>query len=366
MTTKEHGAHFSVRPSIFLVGLVALIALLKYASSILIPLVFAVIIAIVLHPVVSFLVRRKVNRLLAIIIVLFLTFAVLFAFSLLLFSQISRFSDSLPILIDRFTEVLHESVLWISGYFDIDPVKVNSWITASKTDLVNNSSNAIGQTLITIGSGVVVIFLLPVYIFLLLFYHPLLMEFIHRLFSKSHQKQVNEIITQIKTVIQRYLVGLVIEAFIISSMYTTALLILGIDYAILLGIIGALLNLIPYVGGLVGVALPMMVALATKTSFWPAIYILIVYYIIQLIDNNYIVPKIVASKVKINALVSIIVVIVGNAIWGIPGMFLSLPLIAIVKLIFDNIESLQPLGFLLGDTMPPVLKLKALIKRKKQ
>ena len=90
---------------------------------------------------------------------------------------------------------------------------------------------------------------------------------------------------------------------------------------------------------------------------------MIAYYIIQLIDNNYLVPYIVSSKVKINALFSIIVVIAGNALWGIPGMFLSIPLLAIVKLIFDHIEPLEPWGFLLGDTMPSILKINPILKK---
>ena len=76
------------------------------------------------------------------------------------------------------------------------------------------------------------------------------------------------------------------------------------------------------------------------------------YYIIQLIDNNYIVPKIVASKVKINALVSIIAVLAFGVLWGVPGMFVSIPLTAVAKLVFDRIDPLKPWGFLLGDTMP--------------
>jgi predicted PurR-regulated permease PerM len=108
----------------------------------------------------------------------------------------------------------------------------------------------------------------------------------------------------------------------------------------------------------------MIVALATKSSYMYAVYVLIIFYVIQLVDNNYIVPKIVASKVKLNALFSIIVVFVGNALWGIPGMFLSIPLLAIAKLVFDHIEPLKPWGFLLGDTMPPILKIKAIFKKK--
>jgi predicted PurR-regulated permease PerM len=201
---------------------------------------------------------------------------------------------------------------------------------------------------------------------MILFYQPLLLEFIRRLFAEIHQSKVSEIVTQIKTVIQRYLIGLVIEAVMVAIMDSVALLILGIDYAILLGIIGALLNVIPYIGGVVAVALPMMIAIATKSTAWYAVYVLAAYYFIQLIDNNYIVPYIVSSKVKINALFSIIVVLAGNALWGIPGMFLSIPLLAIIKLICDNIEPLKPWGFLLGDTMPSLLNIKPIFKKIKK
>jgi predicted PurR-regulated permease PerM len=156
---------------------------------------------------------------------------------------------------------------------------------------------------------------------------------------------------------------LVIETIIVAILNSTALLILGIPYAILIGIIGGLLNLIPYVGGLVAVAIPMIIALATKTTAWYALYVLAFYYFIQLVDNNFLVPKIVASRVKLNTLFSIIVIIAGNALWGIPGMFLSIPLLAIVKLICDHVESLKPWGFLLGDTMPSILKIKPIFKK---
>ena len=183
--------------------------------------------------------------------------------------------------------------------------------------------------------------------------------------GSNYQSHVREIVSQIKTVIQRYLVGLVIEAVLMAAMNTAALLILGIEYAFILGILAALLNVIPYIGGIIAVALPMMVALVTKASPWYTFYVLAAYYFIQLIDNHYIVPYIVASKIKINALFSVIVVLVGNALWGIPGMFLSMPLLAIVKLICDHIEPLKPWGFLLGDTMPSLLKIKTIFKKSK-
>jgi predicted PurR-regulated permease PerM len=312
-------------------------------------------------------VRLRVKRLLAIIITLTLTAITIAAFGGLLISQAVRLSDSWPVLVDKFNGTLDQTIVWASGYFDIKPETILAWIAKAKSEIINAISHSIGQTLVIVGSGIIIVFLLPVYIFLILYYQPLLLDFIHRLTNKNNKIQVWEVVSKTKTLIQRYLIGLVIEATIVAILEISTLLILGIEYAILLGVIGALLNVIPYIGGLVAVALPMIVALATKDSSWYAIYILIFYYIIQLIDNNYIVPKIVASKVKINALFSIIVVLAGNALWGVPGMFLSIPLLAIVKLIFDHVEPLKPWGFLLGDTMPNLLKIKPIrIKLKKQ
>jgi len=362
---KELKFPFYAKAIILFIGLLALLTLLYIARGIIVPIIFATIIAIVLHPVVNFFVRRRINRVISIIITLLLAFSVLAAFGGLLFSQASRFSESWPVLVDKFTEILNQGITWASGYFDVNPQKIHDWIVKTKTELINTSSAAIGHTLVAVGNGLVILFLIPVYIFMILFYQPLLLEFLRRVFGKNNHSQVNELITQTKNVIQRYLVGLVIEAVMVAIMDSVGLLILGIDYAILLGIIGALLNVIPYIGGIVAVALPMMIAVATKSTPWYAVYVLAVYYFIQLIDNNFIVPRIVASKVKINALFSIIVVLAGNALWGIPGMFLSIPLLAIIKLICDNIEPLKPWGFLLGDTMPSLLKIKPIFKKVK-
>jgi AI-2 transport protein TqsA len=121
-------------------------------------------------------------------------------------------------------------------------------------------------------------------------------------------------------------------------------------------VIGAILNLIPYLGGIIAIALPMVIAFVTKDSLTYPILVFFVYLFIQFVDNNFIVPKIVAARVKINALISVIAVLIGGALWGISGMFLSIPITAILKVIFDHIESLKPWGFLLGDIVPTTSK----------
>lgn len=349
-----------INPLLVFIGLIAFFAVMYIAKSIIIPIVFATIIAIVLHPVVNLFVRIRINRILAITLTLFLSFLLIAAFGTLLFSQASTFAESLPNLADKFTDILNQTVIYISGHFNLSHREITEWITKTKNELIGKLE--IGQTIANVGSVVALFFLIPVYVFMILFYQSLLIEFFRRVFGKRHRNKVNTIINQIKTLIQRYLVGLLIETAMISVMYTVGLLILGIDYAIILGLIGALLNLIPYLGAIMAASMPMIIAINTKSSPWFALLVLALYLFIQFIDNNYIVPKIVASKVKINALASIISIIVFGALWGIQGMLIAIPLTAIAKLIFDHVQPLKPWGFLLGDTMPtkigftPVLK----------
>lgn len=351
MTIKEARHPFYAKASILLIGLCALIAILYVLQSVVVPLIFAVLIAIVLNPLVSFFVRIKINRIVAIVFSIIIAFLLIAAVSILLISQISQFSDSLPALANKISQLLNQITAWASSRFKIEPQNIQTWIADSKEKMLQNSSAVIGVTLMSVGSVIIVIILVPVYVFLLLYYKALILQFIYSVVGPKHRHEVSEITGQTQTIIQHYLIGLLIEIAILSVLQSIGLLILGIDFAIMLGILGALINIIPYIGGIVAVALPMIVALATKSPVY-ALYVMAIYYFIQLIDNNYIVPKIVASKVKINALFSIVIVLLGNALWGIPGMFLSLPLLAIIKLVFDHIEPLKPWGVLFGDTIP--------------
>ncbi|HTB07722.1 MAG TPA: AI-2E family transporter, partial [Bacteroidia bacterium] len=252
---------------------------------------------------------------------------------------------------------------WTSVKFKVDTSKINTWINSAQSEAINSfmTGEKLSEAWKIIMEGV----LLPVYLFMILYYKPLLLEFIRRLFRTEHHTAVTEVLTNSKRIIQTYLVGLFFEFVIIAALNSAGLLMLGIDYAIILGITGAILNVIPYIGGIIAIALPMIIAFVTKDSFTYTILVFVIYIFIQFIDNHYIIPRIVASRVKINALISIIVVLIGNALWGIPGMFLSIPLTAIIKVIFDHIEPLKPWGYLLGNIVPTASKLSFIKQRRK-
>jgi predicted PurR-regulated permease PerM len=269
---------------------------------------------------------------------------------LLLSSQISRVVDAWPRLIVKFEALFVNSTCWVSEYFGVKENKVNDWVSQLQTDVLNDSNLIIGRTISSMGGVIAVLTITPVYVFMILFYQPHLVEFTHRLFGTTDDSIVNEITIIIEGIIKNYLVGLFFEFIIIAILNSIGLLVLDLHYAILLGIIGALLNVIPYIGGVIAVLLYILVALLTKSPIF-VVYVTVLYSIIQFVDNHFIVPLVVGAKVQINALVSIIVVLAGAALWGIPGMFLSIPITAIIKLIFDRIESLKPWGFLLGEVV---------------
>ncbi len=346
-------AYFKV--SVVILGLLGFFFILWIGQSILIPLTFAGIISILLNPMVNFFIGKGINRIVAITIAITLLIIVVTGVMLFIGSQASMFSDSLPQLKIKFNTLVNDALKWVSETFNIGKSKVNAWINERKSESLNDAGGMIGDTVSTVSAMLINVLLLPVYIFLFLFYKPLLLKFTAQVFADDKHKTVAEVLFNTKTLIQNYLVGLLIEMLIVATMNSVALLIIGIDYAIMLGVIGALLNLIPYIGGVVAISLPMLMDLITDTP-GDAFLVLGAYLIIQLIDNNFLVPKIVASKVKVNALVSIIVVLIGGALWGIAGMFLSIPITAILKVIFDKIPHLKPLGFLIGDTMPPIGK----------
>jgi len=343
---------FYARLILIFMGAVVLVYAMYVAQEIIVPFLYATIIAVLLNPLVNFLTRRKVKRMVAITIAVLLGILFTLGIIYLITSQLKMFQSTFPKLELKFTQMINDGAHWVSARFNVSPEKVNAWLVKTKTELLSNGNSLLGETLLTISGMLIIVFLIPVYIFMILYYKPLLLEFIRMLFDKAHKQKVEEVLLQTKTIIQSYLNGLLIEAFIVASLNSIALLVLGIDYAILLGIIGALLNVIPFIGGILSVALPITIALATKDSASYSILVLVMYMVIQFFDNHYITPKIVASKVKVNALMAVVVVLIGNAVWGLPGMFLAIPLTGILKVIFEHIDQLTPWAFLLGDTMP--------------
>jgi len=353
---------FYAKAALISIGGFALGLMMYVGQHIIVPILYATMIAILLNPLVNYLIRKKVNKIVSIsLAVLLAILALLFAIYIVS-AQITLFTETYPQLKAKFIVTSTQLLHWVSEKFNIRQSTINTWIKAEQNDAIGNL--AIGETLTDVMRMLVIGSLLPVYLFMILYYKPLLLEFFRRLFRNEHHIAVAEVLANSKKIIQSYLVGLFFEMVIVAVMNSAGLLLIGIDYAIILGITGAILNVIPYLGGIAAIALPMLIAFITKDSLVYPLMVFLVYIIIQFIDNHYIIPKIVASRVQLNALISVVAVLIGSAFWGIPGMFLSIPLTAIIKVIFDHIEPLKPWGFLLGNIVPTGSKF-SLIKKSK-
>lgn len=336
-------------------GLLAFFYILYVGQGIIIPFILATIVAILLNPIVNFLCNHGFNRILAIALAILAGFIVMGGVMFFIGSQLVMFSDSAPQFKQKFDGLAQDTINWISQTFNLSKPKIQELIEKGKNEGLKNGTMVITRALGAMGNVFAIFVLLPVYIFLILFYKSLLLGFIAMLFHNAKKNLVEEVLFETRSLIQSYLIGLLTEAVIVATLISVGLLLLGIQYAVLMGIIAALLNLIPYIGNMIAMVFPITMALTTKEPIY-VVWVIALFTVVQFIDNNLIVPNIVASKVKVNALMSIMVVLIGGALWGVAGMFLSIPLTAILKVIFDRIDDLKPFGFLIGDNQERVGK----------
>jgi predicted PurR-regulated permease PerM len=192
------------------------------------------------------------------------------------------------------------------------------------------------------------VFFSLLYAVFLLIYRRHLVKFLMISFPETHQKVVLDIVTQIQNMVKKYLVGLILQMAIVSIMALIAFSVMGIKYSFMLAIITGVLNILPYIGILVALIISVLITFATASAT-KVLLVISAYIIIHLIDGNIVMPKIVGSKVKVNSLVVVIGLIIGEMMWGIFGMLLTIPSLAILKIVFDRVESLKPWGFLLGE-----------------
>jgi predicted PurR-regulated permease PerM len=336
---------FYIRVTIILLGLVLASYALANLQDILIPFSYALFLAILLNPLVNLLERWRIPKVVSIAIALLIAIILIGTAWYLLAVQVSHFTARLPELEQRTADLVSRLQQQLSAKIPID--KQNHYIADAKAGIEPLIGRALGSaagTLITIS-------LIPVYTFLLLYYRTLILNFIYEIFAEQHEGEVRTVLQQARGAIQSYMYGLVIRGVIVAAMNTIALLLLGVPYAVLLGVLGAILNVLPLFGGVLAALLAMAVATLTKEGIHTQVLIAACYAAIQFTDNHFLIPYIVGSKVKINALISVIAVLLGAAVWGFSGMIVAIPFIGILKIIFDRIPEMQPWGRLLGTEM---------------
>ncbi|QRR00553.1 AI-2E family transporter [Dyadobacter sandarakinus] len=343
----------TVKRSIELLGLVLLVAVLAVGSDILMPIIMAFFISLVLLPVFRFLIKYRVPEPIAIVLPILLLVVILGLIVWFFSSQIRDLVADFPQIrknINIHLQTLSNWVYKISDYSTTEQVEL---INKNTNDLLSFAGKTASGAAVTLSSLFVFLGLLPIYIYLILFYKSILLRFIFMWFKEDHHEKVKEAIYETESIIKNYLVGLMIQVTYMTVLVGGILMAVGIKHALLIGVIFAFLNLIPYVGALLGNIIGVLITLTSSTELWPIVTVLCVIAGVQFLDNNILMPRIVGSKVKINALFAILGVIIGGNIAGISGMFLSMPIIAVLKVIFDRTTLFRQWGVLLGDERPP-------------
>lgn len=333
-----------------LIVVVLTVFVLSVLKDILMPLIFAGILSFFLLPICEFLERKKFPRVLAIILSILLAAIILGSFIYFSYTQIIQLESLIPIMIDKGTILLGQIEEIGHKTFKLNKFQLLQKGQQYLTEILKNVPTLLGNTLGTTSNFLLNLSILPLYIFLFLLYRDFLKAFVFKVFRNGNKHKISVVLQKINDVVRNYLVGLILVILIIGALNTISLLALGIEHAVFLGFFAGILVLIPYIGIAIGATIPIFIALITKDSYWYPLGVAIAFAAIQFLEGNFITPYIVGSKVSINSLAAIIVLLLFSSLWGVAGLVLALPLTAILKVIFDSNEDLKAWGFLLGDS----------------
>ncbi|MBD3904259.1 AI-2E family transporter [Chryseobacterium sp. Ch-15] len=350
---------FLPKLALAVISIIGIGYLIKLGQSILAPFFLAFLMAMLFLPLADFMERklkfpRSFSTIASVMIMLTILTGMLYFFG----SQLSSFSKDLPHLSKQFNLVFHNLQNWVSQTFNVKIDEQFDYLDQGLAKLLSSSGVILGFTFGVFSTSLGFLAFFILFFVFILNYRRILNNFIVNVFNEKHKASVQEVVSEVRIMTKRYIIGLCIQVIIVSVLTTTVLTILGVKYAILLGVLTGLLNVIPYIGIAISLLISCFIAFATGTVS-TCVYVAIGYVIVHAIDGNIILPFVVGSKVKINALFSFIGILLGEHLWGISGMFLCIPAIAIIKIIFERVDGLKPWGKLLGEEEKPHKKKKS-------
>jgi predicted PurR-regulated permease PerM len=340
---------FVIKGSFYLLFAILLIYSLIGAKEFLWPIAIAALFSYLIYPLVSFFEKklhfpRILANLLSIVLML-LGFVGGFMF---LYKQIALMLTDLPAIQEQTLHNIDKLYGYIEAHFGISISEQKIWAKNMVTNTLNNGDVAFGKFFSQTTGTLVKIGLLPVFIFFMLFNRNKFKNFIMQITPRRNRIPVSNIIQDVSHITQHYMGGVLVVVLILCFLNSLGLYIIGMKYAIMLGIIAAVCNAIPYFGTILGFMFPLAFAIFTQGDPHQIVGVFVLFFIIQFIENNILTPNIVGGNVQLNAFVIILSLIVGAMVWGIPGMLVIVPFMAVLRVIFENIPSMRPYSYLLG------------------
>ncbi|TCK80687.1 AI-2E family transporter [Albibacterium bauzanense] len=332
-----------------LISIVLIILIMYCLQGVLVPLLFSMLIAITLYPLARRMEMWKFPRLLSSIIAVIIGIIVIAGLIYLIVNQALNIGKNGDDMADKLQGILTVILNWANTKLGVTDVMISQKFHEFTDNALSNATTYLQTAFSSIGGILSSVVLVPLFVFFMLYYRDFFREFFLISFKSTGKERVHTILNNIYSVVQNYLVGLITVMGIVAILNTIGLLVMGIGYAWFFGILAALLMLIPYIGIAIGSILPALFAIATKDNAWYSIGVIVWFQVVQFLEANLITPNIVGSKVSINPLMSIVGLLLGGMLFGLAGLILALPLIAITKVILDSIPSLSHFGFLIGE-----------------
>ncbi|MFL5787013.1 MAG: AI-2E family transporter, partial [Flavisolibacter sp.] len=289
-------------------------------------------------------VRKGIAAIISVILFILFVGSIVFLFTV----ELAHFFKELPKAQAKVLQLVQDVQGWVASKYNIDDIQQKAYINKSGGGVFNSLVNSIGATFISTIEFIVLFIFFLIFTFFILLHRRLLKQFVLSFFNDGQKKKVNDILLTTRSIINSYVLGLLTEMAIMFVLILVTLLIMGVKYSLLMAVIAAVINIIPYIGIYTAAAISMLITLANGTPN-QAIEVGIVFIIVHFLDANILLPKIVGGRVKINPLITIVAVITGKLIWGIPGMFLFIPLTAIIRIVSQSVEDLKPWAILIGE-----------------
>ena len=344
---------FWFKSTVTLIGLYLLFMVMSYGKFILMPLAFSAFFSMLLSPIVKLFERWKLGRAFSIILTLLVVLVVLSGVLSLISAQFVQFSERIPEVTEKLKTVSTNTIQYLEETAGISQEEQSEYLQQGINNLIDQSGNYVSSIVSATTNIFTVMTLMPIFIFFMLYYQEMYQTFFQKLFAsrKGDYSSVDNLLSRVQDVTQNYLVGMLSVIGILAVLNTTGLFIIGLEHALFFGVFASLLAIIPYIGIIIGALPPLLFALLLTDSLITPVLVVAVFATVQFLEGNFITPRIVGSKVSINPFVAMIALIIGGELWGISGMILFVPLIGILKVIFDQIPEMKPYGYLLGNSV---------------
>lgn len=338
---------FSIRMLVFLLTTITIIFSLIIAKDFLVPIFLGFLFSLLLYPVADRLEGIGVPRILTNLLLILTVFAILGGIIFVIVKLFFNFTEDLPAIEKAVKEKVKYLQSWLQGLIGLSPESQQQWFL-SKTDLIFNNIGEIFSDVFTATTSTVFKFgILPVYTFMFLYYRNKFKRFLLRLIPHNIHFRAENIIRDICEVTPYYLKGLLTVVGILIIINSSVFWAIGVEHPFFFGLVAALFNLIPYLGTIIGYLIVLVFVLVAQ-SLNVALGVVITFLIVQFTENNILTPSITGVYVSINPLVTIVAIILGGLVWGLPGMFIIVPFVAMFKIFCDNIPDLKPYSFIIG------------------